>query len=62
MQKGNVSRKDAKAQRDLFVFCDRKFGNKPLKSNIEPDWPLIYSITNFELRPARTGSHAELFE
>jgi mRNA interferase YafQ len=30
--------------------------------HIEPDWLLIYSITDFELRPARTGSHAELFE
>ncbi len=30
--------------------------------HIEPDWLLIYSITDFELRPARMGSHAELFE
>lgn len=30
--------------------------------HIEPDWLLIYSITDFELRPARIGSHAELFE
>jgi len=30
--------------------------------HIEPDWLLIYSITDFELRPARVGSHAELFE
>ncbi len=30
--------------------------------HIEPDWLLIYSITDFELRPARLGSHSELFE
>jgi mRNA interferase YafQ len=30
--------------------------------HIQPDWLLIYSITDFELRPARVGSHAELFE
>ena len=30
--------------------------------HIEPDWLLIYTITDFELRPARLGSHAELFE
>lgn len=30
--------------------------------HIEPDWLLIYTISDFELRPARLGSHAELFE
>ena len=30
--------------------------------HIEPDWLLIYTITDFELRPARLGAHAELFE
>lgn len=25
--------------------------------HIEPDWLLIYTITDFELRPARIGSH-----
>lgn len=30
--------------------------------HIEPDWLLIYTITDFELRPARLGTHAELFE
>ncbi len=29
--------------------------------HIEPDWLLIYTITDFELRPARLGTHAELF-
>jgi mRNA interferase YafQ len=29
---------------------------------IEPDWLLIYSITDFELRPTRLGTHGELFE
>ena len=30
--------------------------------HIEPDWLLIYTITDFELRPARLGTHTELFE
>ncbi|MFH0726414.1 MAG: type II toxin-antitoxin system YafQ family toxin [Pseudomonadota bacterium] len=30
--------------------------------HIEPDWLLIYTITDFELRPARIGSHSELFD
>jgi len=30
--------------------------------HIEPDWLLIYTITDFELRPTRLGSHGELFE
>jgi len=29
--------------------------------HIEPDWLLIYTITDFELRPARLGTHADLF-
>ena len=30
--------------------------------HIEPDWLLIYTISDFELRPVRLGSHSELFE
>ncbi len=30
--------------------------------HIEPDWLLMYTITDFELRPARLGSLSELFE
>jgi mRNA interferase YafQ len=30
--------------------------------HLEPDWLLIYTITDFELRPARLGSHSDLFE
>lgn len=30
--------------------------------HLEPDWLLIYTITDFELRPARLGTHSELFE
>jgi mRNA interferase YafQ len=30
--------------------------------HIEPDWLLIYIITDFELRPTRLGTHGELFE
>ncbi len=30
--------------------------------HIAPDLLLIYTITDFELRPARLGTHSELFE
>ena len=30
--------------------------------HIEPNWLLIYTITDFELRPTRLGTHSELFE
>ena len=30
--------------------------------HIEPDWLLIYTIADFELRPARLGTHSELFD
>ena len=30
--------------------------------HIEPDFLLIYTITEFEFRPARLGSHSELFK
>ena len=30
--------------------------------HLEPDWLLIYTITDFELRPARLGTHTELFD
>ena len=29
--------------------------------HIEPDWLLIYTIADFELRPARLGTHSDLF-
>lgn len=29
--------------------------------HIEPDWFLIYTLTDFELRPTRLGTHTELF-
>ncbi|WP_417916580.1 type II toxin-antitoxin system YafQ family toxin [Candidatus Electronema sp. JC] len=29
--------------------------------HVQPDWLLIYTITDFELRPVRLGTHAELF-
>lgn len=29
--------------------------------HIEPDWLLIYTVTDAELRPARLGTHSELF-
>ncbi|MBI5583821.1 MAG: type II toxin-antitoxin system YafQ family toxin [Deltaproteobacteria bacterium] len=30
--------------------------------HIGPDWLLIYTLTDFELRPARLGTHTELFD
>jgi len=30
--------------------------------HIQPDWLLIYTITDFELRPTCLGTHSELFE
>jgi mRNA interferase YafQ len=30
--------------------------------HIEPDWLLIYKLTDDELRLARTGTHADLFK
>jgi len=29
--------------------------------HIEPDWLLIYTIVDFELRPTRLGTHSDLF-
>ncbi len=30
--------------------------------HIEPDWLLIYTVTDLELRPVRLGTHSELFD
>jgi len=30
--------------------------------HIEPDWLLIYIVTESELRPVRLGTHSELFD
>jgi mRNA interferase YafQ len=30
--------------------------------HLESDWLLIYTVTDFEIRPARLGTHSELFE
>jgi mRNA interferase YafQ len=30
--------------------------------HIESDWLLIYTLTDFEIRPTRLGTHAELFD
>ncbi|MFT5133043.1 MAG: mRNA interferase YafQ, partial [Gammaproteobacteria bacterium] len=30
--------------------------------HIEPDWLLLYRITDNELQLARTGSHSDLFK
>lgn len=47
------------------VFKDHKLKGKWSdfrECHIEPDWLLIYTITDFELRPTRLGSHTELFD
>jgi len=47
------------------VFKDHKLKGKWSdfrECHIEPDWLLVYTITDFELRPARLGSHSELFD
>ena len=31
-------------------------------AHIEPDWLLIYQVADGELRLARTGTHADLFD
>ncbi|VAX35037.1 mRNA interferase YafQ [hydrothermal vent metagenome] len=48
---------------------DKKYKNHPLAGNwfpywechIEPDWLLIYQITETEVRLIRTGTHSDLF-
>ncbi|MEA2107974.1 MAG: type II toxin-antitoxin system YafQ family toxin [Pseudomonadota bacterium] len=30
--------------------------------HIETDWLMIYTISDFELRPVRIGTHSELFD
>jgi mRNA interferase YafQ len=47
-----------------------KYSDYKLKGNwldfrechIKPDRLLIYTLSDFELRPVRVGSHAELFD
>jgi mRNA interferase YafQ len=47
-----------------------RFKDHPLRGNyegfrechIEPDWLLIYSLTEKDLRLTRTGTHADLFD
>jgi len=49
---------------------DKKYGGHPLSGvlkgyrelHLEPDWLLIYKITEDEIRLARLGSHSELFD
>jgi mRNA interferase YafQ len=48
----------------------RQYLDHPLKGNwkgyrdlhIEPDWLLIYRVVEGELRLARTGTHADVFD
>jgi len=50
-------------------YLDNKYKDHPLSGklnkyrdcHIEPDWILMYEITDYELNLIRLGSHAELF-
>lgn len=47
------------------AFKDHKLKGKWAdfrECHIEPDWLLIYTINDFELRPTRLGSRTELFD
>ncbi len=49
----------------LSKFKDHKLKGEWIdfrECHIEPDWLLIYTITDFELRLARLGTHSELFD
>lgn len=37
-------------------------GRPKLECHIEPDWLLIFEVTNEDLKLIRTGSHSEWFE
>ncbi|MFT5349615.1 MAG: mRNA interferase YafQ [Planctomycetota bacterium] len=51
-------------------FLDERYREHPLTGDwvnyrdchIEPDWLLLYRITDNELQLARTGSHSDLFK
>ena len=61
---GAVLKKLSVPQPLPVVFKDHKLKGKWSdfrECHIEPDWLLVYTITDFELRPARLGSHSELF-
>ena len=45
-----LKHKDHKLKRDWIDFRE---------CHIEPDWLLIYTISDFELRPVRLGTHSE---
>ena len=62
---GTVLEKLSVPQPLPLVFKDHKLKGKWSdfrECHIEPDLLLIYTITDFELRPARLGSHTELFD
>jgi len=51
-------------------MLEERFKDHPLRGNyqgyrechLQPDWLLIYKITDEELRLARTGTHSDLFQ
>ena len=69
-QKDTVKLKDVIVTLVSEKVLPKEYKNHPLKGNwstyiechIEPDWLLIYKITEDTLFLARTGSHSELFD
>jgi mRNA interferase YafQ len=73
MRKRGKDLKKLKAVLDLLVEGDTlpvRFRDHPLSGNwngyrdlhTEPDWVLIYRVADDELRLARTGTHADIFD
>ena len=61
----NVLEKLAVPEPMPAVFKDHKLKGEWRdfrECHIEPDWRLIYLISDFELRPVRLGTHSELFD
>jgi len=71
-RQGRDLEKVRKALKILAQPCalPKRYQDHPLKGpwkdfrecHLESDWLLIYTITDFELRPTRLGTHAELFD
>jgi mRNA interferase YafQ len=48
-------------QPNTATIRSRATGRATETLHIEPDWLVIYRIVNDELRLARTGTHADIF-
>ena len=70
-RRGRAMKKLSAAMRTLAATgkLEERFKDHPLRGNyqgyrechLEPDWLLIYKITDNELSLSRTGSHSDLF-